>query len=258
MGDRHPRPLLVVDRDRGKAVVLREPVHQHHGQFGRRRLGQQPVVQRRGGQHEAVDVTGPHLLEKPALTVGVGIGVAEQGYVARRGQLVFQAAHDGRENRVVQVRNQHADAVRAPGTQAPRDGIRPVAHRRGGRDHPACRLLADQQASFRVEGARCGGGMHTRGRRHVPQGGRSVRHRSSRSPRRASRGIARFLANQPYPSIVTRPLATLSAAPAHRWNSGPHSTGPLVHPCGPITGGSTGRGPFYGQKCQRSLVSFLR
>jgi len=199
MGDRHPCPLLIVDRDRGKAVVLREPVHQHHRQFRCRRLGEQPVVQRRGGQHEAVDVTGPHLLEELALAAGVGIGIAQQGHITRRGQLVFQATHDGRENRVVQVRNQYPDSVRAPGPQAPGDGIRPVAHLGGDRAHSPRRLFTDQQAGFRVEGSRCGGGVYTRGRRHVPQGSRSLRHLSSRSPRRASRRSTRFVANQPYP-----------------------------------------------------------
>jgi hypothetical protein len=64
VGDCHPRALLVVDRDRGEAVVRRQPVHEHHRHVRRGRVGQELTVQGRGGQHEPVDVPGPHLLEQ--------------------------------------------------------------------------------------------------------------------------------------------------------------------------------------------------
>ena len=182
VADGHPGALLVVDRDRGKAVVLREPVHQHHRQVGRRRLGEQAIVQGGGGEHETVDVTGPHLLEDQALPAGVGVGVADQGHVARRGELVFQAADDRREERVVQVRNQHPDRVRAAGPQAARNRIGPVAELGGGGRHPASGVLADQDAGFRIERAGRGGRMDTGRSSHISQGGRPLRHDSSRSP----------------------------------------------------------------------------
>jgi len=166
--DGHPGALLVVDRDRGKAVVLREPVHQHYGQVSRRHLGEQAVVQSGGSEHKAVDVTGPHLLEDQPLSVGVGVGVADQGHVARPGELVFQAADDRREDRVVQVRNQHPNRVRTAGPQAARHRIGPVAELGGGSRHPARGILADQDAGFRIERARRGGRMDTGRSSHIP------------------------------------------------------------------------------------------
>ena len=55
-------------------------------------------------------------------------------------------AHDRREQRVVQVRDEHADAVRPAGPQAAGHRVRAVPERGRGAEHPLGRVLADQRA----------------------------------------------------------------------------------------------------------------
>ncbi len=187
VGDGHPHALLVVHRDRGEAVVGGQPVHQHDRHLGAGRLGQDRIILVRGRQHETVDVARPHLLEDDLLFAAVPVGVAEQGHVARGRQAVFQPAHDRREKRVVQVRDEHAHGVRAAGTQAACHRVGPVAERGRGLDHPAGGLLADEDAGLGIQCARGGRRVHPGGGGDIPQGGRPVRHEDrGRGPGSAS------------------------------------------------------------------------
>jgi hypothetical protein len=86
-------------------------------QVGLGRLVQDVAVQRGRRQHEAVDVPGPHLVEDHPFARCVAVGVADQRDVAVLGEPVLEAAHDRREQRVVQVGDEHAHGVRAPGAQ---------------------------------------------------------------------------------------------------------------------------------------------
>jgi len=145
--------LLVVHRDGGERVVLRGAVHQDDRDVALGRLGEDRAAGDRGGEHEPVHVPGPHLVEDQLLLGQVIVGVAEQRDVAVLGEAVIDAAHDGGEQRVVEVGDQHADRVRAAGPQAARDRVGPVAEAAGGLADPAGRLLADQEPGPRVERA---------------------------------------------------------------------------------------------------------
>jgi hypothetical protein len=69
------------------------------------------VVEPRGGGDHAVDLPGQHRLEVVALALAVVVRVGDQRRVAGGLQPVLDPAHDRREQRVREVRNQHADRV---------------------------------------------------------------------------------------------------------------------------------------------------
>ena len=175
--DRHPHAALVVHRHRVQAVVLRHPVHQHHRQARPGRVGEQRVAQVRGGEHHPVHVAGAHLLEHEPLPLAVAVGVADQRDVPGRREPVLQRPHDRREQRVGQVGDEHANGVGAPGPQAPGHRVGVVAEDLGGLEHPARRVLPDQQPGLRVERPRGGGRVNARPRCDVPQGYRAFSHR---------------------------------------------------------------------------------
>ena len=181
MGDGEPDAPLVVDRDRRQAVVVREPVHQHHRQVRPGCLGQHGVVEVRRREDETVHVPRPHLLEDNPLPLAVPVGVAEQRDITGGGEPVLDAPHDRREQRIVQVGDEHPDGVRAPGPQAARHRVRPVAEEFRGLKHPESRVLPDKQPRLRVQRARRRGRMHSGPGRNVPQGYRRFRHRQPRS-----------------------------------------------------------------------------
>ena len=174
VGDRRPHARLAVRRDRREGIVLRGAVHQHHGHVGLGRLGEDGAAGDRGRQHEPVHVPGAHLVEDELFLGQVGVGVAEQRDVTAGGEPVLKTAHDRREQRVVEVGDQHADGVRAAGPQAARHRVGPVAEPVGRLADPARGLLADQEPGSRVQRAGRGGRVHPRCRGHVPQRGRAV------------------------------------------------------------------------------------
>ncbi len=149
VGDRRPHALLVVHRDGGERVVLRGAVHQHDRDFVLGRLGEDRAARDRGREHEPVHVPGPHLVEDQLLLGQVGVGVADQRHVAVLGEPVLDAADHRREQRVVEVGDQHADRVRAAGPQAARHRVGPVAEPVGRLADPARGLLADQEPGSR-------------------------------------------------------------------------------------------------------------
>ena len=143
-----PRSLSTVTD--GKAVVLGDPVHQHDWHASPDGVVQQRVAQVRGGQHVAVDVPGAHLLEHALLAGVVAVGVADQRDVAVGVQPVLEAADHRREERVVQVGDQHADGVRAARAQAAGDGVRAGSRARPRRPAPGCAVCS--LTSSRVSG----------------------------------------------------------------------------------------------------------
>ena len=65
---------------------------------------------------------------------------------------VLDAADHGREERVVQVRDEHADGVGPAGAQGPGDRVGAVPETAGRGQDALGRFLADQQPRARVEG----------------------------------------------------------------------------------------------------------
>src|SRR5205807_410998 len=76
-----------------------------------------------GGHDQAVHAPADHVLQDHALALLVVVGVGEDGRVARRPERVLDAADDGREDRVGDVGDEHADDPRAVGLQPVGDGI---------------------------------------------------------------------------------------------------------------------------------------
>ncbi len=140
-------------------------------------FGEQRVAQVRGGEHHPVHVAGAHPLEHELFPLAIAVGVADQRDVPSRREPVLQGPHDRREQRVGQVRDQHPHGVGAPGPQAPGHRVGVVAEDLGGLEHPARRVLPDQQPGLRVERPRGSGRVNTRPSCDVPQGHRAFSHR---------------------------------------------------------------------------------
>ena len=88
------------------------------------------------------------------LLARIVVRVGQDERVARFMQRVLGAAHHPGEERVRDVRDQHADRERAAHLQAPRDTVHAVPERVGGVPHPFDGLGAHHPGRPLVEGAR--------------------------------------------------------------------------------------------------------
>ena len=111
--------------------------------------------------------------------------LAVSARVAGRHEAVLDPAQDRREERVGQVRDQHADRVRAVRLQPARDRVRPIAELLGGLEDAARRLLVDERARLLVERPGYRGRVHASHARDVSQRHGRARFRVRNRHRRA-------------------------------------------------------------------------
>ena len=197
------------------------PVHEHELDARLEQRVVEAVVAARRGGDDPVDLPGPHRLRVEQLALGIVVGVGDQRRVPRRLQAVLDAAQDRREERVREVRDQHADRVRAVRLQPARDRIRLVAELLGRLEHAPRGLLVHERPRLLVQRSGYRGRVDARHARDISQ--RHSRARSSvrRSP---STSIMHTFAGQSEPltdtalpttqAIAGRRIGARAAAPA--------------------------------------------
>jgi len=173
---RHRRPAAVVGDDREDPAALDRPVHEHDRESRRDRVGHHRMAALGRRDDEAVDLARDQRLEPLALAGRVAVCRGHQGRVARGVEDAFDAADDGREERILEVGDEHPDAERAPGLQPARDRVQRVAEL-------ACDLLdalgggrVHERARARVEHPRHGARMDSGGSGDVAHGDLRLRH----------------------------------------------------------------------------------
>ena len=144
-------PGLVVPDHGGERSVLDGPVHQYDWKSRIPDLLENRMIVPSGRGDEAVDLPRPHGAHVHALALGVVVRVRDQRGVARFLQTVLDAAHDRREQRIGDVRDQHPDRVGAIGLQSTGDRIRPVPELFGDGKHTTGGVAVDEAAGLRVE-----------------------------------------------------------------------------------------------------------
>ena len=93
------------------------------------------------GDEQAVHLEGEHILDVAALTLEIGLSVAENDVVAGApGRLLRSTDNEG-EERVRDVRDDHADRVRRPLDQAAREPVGDISELRDRALHAAARLV---------------------------------------------------------------------------------------------------------------------
>src|SRR5882762_6621110 len=165
--DGHLHRIEVVVHDLRREPVILGTVYQHDGDVLEDAAAHDLVVPAGGGHHQPVDLALEHLLEH-ALAVGrAARGIGNQRRVALGRQALLDPPDDGREDRVLDVRQQDADDMRAPAGQRGRQLVRAIAHRPRRLNDPHHRLVADEVARLRIERARDRGDIDVRMRRDV-------------------------------------------------------------------------------------------
>ena len=96
------------------------------------------------------------------------LGIGQQGDVARRRETVFQASDDGREQRVIDIRDDDPDRERPPGLETSGQVVGLVAQGGGGGQHPRRRFGLDEGPRRLVESSRRRPGVDLGPSRHVP------------------------------------------------------------------------------------------
>src|SRR3954471_22244649 len=125
--DRELYPLAVVRGRRWKRPILGAAVYEHERHAGVGDLVEQLVVEPGGCGDETVHLPGPHRPEDDAFALGIVLGAGDHRRVARLIEPVLDAADDGREERVLDVRDENANRVRTVGLQPARDRIWVIA-----------------------------------------------------------------------------------------------------------------------------------
>jgi hypothetical protein len=128
------------------------------------------LVVLRGDNEQAGDAFGAKRVQVDALAIRRSVGIGQQHRVAVLLDLVVDAADDGREEQVLDVRDQHADRRALSRAQRTRGAVGLVVQRLGGVADQRLQLGAD--AARLREHARDGGRGYTGHRRHLPDGGR--------------------------------------------------------------------------------------
>ena len=124
-----------------------------------------------GSRHdETVDLPSEHAGGHRTFTGGVVVGVRQDQRVSGATELVFDPPDDRRKEGVREIRDEHADGMRLPGSQSPCQWIRPVLE-------ILCRLeqaldcLGTEQVSVRLaKSTGCRRRINACAGRHVPQG----------------------------------------------------------------------------------------
>ena len=175
----------------GTSIAVGAAVDHHHRHALAPQLGEQRVVDQRGGHDQPLDLARAQQLDLGVLALGVVVGVDDQAAVAGRLEDVLDAAHDRREERVGQVGDDQADGAGLRGLQPAGDRVGPVAQALGHLDHPPGGVGVDQSTRRGVEGARRGRRVDPGGVRDVPErGGLHSRHPRVPAARRAGASAA--------------------------------------------------------------------
>jgi len=178
VGDRRRRPAAVVRHDREDAAAVDGAVDEDDGEIRRDRVGDDRMAALGRRDHEAVDLARDQRLEPLPLLGRLAVGRRDEGGVPGRVEHPLDAANDGREQRVLEVGDQHPDGERAPRLQPARDRVQRVAHLARGLLDPPGRDRIHQLARARVQHARDRARMHPRGTGDVAHGDLPLRHGS--------------------------------------------------------------------------------
>ena len=145
--DRLLDPAAVIPDDRRRPLLVLA-VEQHQRWPG---VGEQVVVQRGDGRDPAVDLPQPQRLDHRPRAHLVVVGIGDQRGEAGGRQRILDPSHHRREQRVGQVRQDHANSERAARLQAAGNRVGRVAHlarglgdaRRGRDAHQVTRALVE-------------------------------------------------------------------------------------------------------------------
>jgi hypothetical protein len=109
-----------------------------------------------GGRHDQpLDLARPQHFDLRSLATGVVVGVDDQPAEASRFEYSFDAANDGREERIGEVRDDKSYGAGLRGLEPACDRVGPVAEGLRDVDHAPCGLGLDQLAG---SGVQCAGG----------------------------------------------------------------------------------------------------
>jgi len=178
VGDRGRRPAPVVRHDGEDAAAVDGAVDEDDGQVRRDGVGDDRMAALGRRDHEAVDLARDQRLEPLPLPGRLAVGRGDEGGVPGGVEHPLDAADDGREERVLEVGDQHPDGERPPRLQPARDRIQRVAHLARGLLDPVGRGGIHQLARPRVEHARDGARMHPGGAGDVAHRDLPLRHGS--------------------------------------------------------------------------------
>src|SRR5919106_2202944 len=171
---------LVVAHRRDVRVVD-PPVDRHDGYAFLDRARDRRILALRAGQDQPVDAARPQRVDQHRFAFRIAVRVRDHRDVAPRGQGVLDAAEDRWEDRVGDVRHDHADRHRAACAQARGDRVRAIAALAGGADDPLRDLGGDQMPGPGVEGAGHGRRVHADSIGDVLERGPALAHAGSLS-----------------------------------------------------------------------------
>ena len=157
----------IVDDD-GKVVrAPRTAVHEHEWEVIAAQLRDGRVGHEARRDEETVDLPFAEHAQVGRLALRGILGVTEDQVVAAGMRGVLDAFDDRREERVVDVRHEHAERERAPKAQAPRERGRAIAEPICRRDDALAGLRQEAELGPRVQHPRDRGRMHARRARDI-------------------------------------------------------------------------------------------
>ena len=159
MRHRFAHAPVVVAHHGGAARLRVHPVDKHYRHTCIAQQGQEWVFAAGGSQNDAVHALGQHAQHQLLRGLGIAACIGYQREEASFAQAVFNAAQDGWEHGVGNVRQQDAYAVGLAGAQRRSRAVGCVAQALRRTLYPLHHLRADEVATRRVEGTRNAGGV---------------------------------------------------------------------------------------------------
>ena len=143
VADRVHGRRVVVDHDREVVGVVGRPVEEDEGVPLVAELVDRVVGHLRGRDQQAVDLVLAERVQTGRLALRLVLRVAQDEVVAALARGVLRALDDRREERVRDVRHEHAERQRPLQPEAPGEDRRPVAEPLGRREDALARLRPD-------------------------------------------------------------------------------------------------------------------
>ena len=162
-------PNLIVGDNRGSAPFGVASIDHDGGYVPVDQAVDGRVLQHCGPQNQAVDLPRQHVLDDGGVTLGIVSVARDRDLVSFADHDLLDAGDQGRERRIEEIRNEHADGVRAARAKARSEGVHLIVQTAGHTTNTLDDIGRDEMLGIGIQRARRGGDMHLGGLCYVFQ-----------------------------------------------------------------------------------------